>query len=92
MSAEKITGRALWATVACKVARELALCVGGFGHTIGTTAEEFGHAALMVEQHYGRRYEDLTGVNLAGVTDEPDLYRGAREEELAIDEDDHDAV
>lgn len=91
MSAEKLTTRALFATTGLKVARELLLCAAGFGNSVGKTLDELAYAALMMEQHFGRRYEDLTGVNLAGVTDEPDLYRGGREEEIGVaDEEDED--
>lgn len=91
MSAEKLTARAVFAAASLKVMRELMLLGAGIGHSVGATFEGISHSVLMVEQHYGRRYEDLTGVNLGGFTDESDVYRGGRETELVnVDEEDEE--
>lgn len=86
MSVEKIAARAVLATAACKIGRELASCGAGIFHSIGETCDEIANAVLMVEQHFGRRYEDVTGVNLAGLTPEPQLYRGEREEQVGVED------
>ena len=60
----------------------------------GSLLRELSKAAWMVESHFGRRYESITGVDLAESVDEPGyLYRGwsdGEEELVEVDEDEED--
>jgi hypothetical protein len=71
VSAEKLTNKALWSVVACKVVGDTIWGVSAAFRTAGFTANTvanwvdcFGRTALMVESHFGKRYEDLTGRSL----------------------------
>jgi transposase-like protein len=71
VSVEKMTSKALWSVVACKVVGDTIWGVSAAARTVGFTANTvanwvdcFGRTALMVESHYGKRYEDLTDRSL----------------------------
>jgi hypothetical protein len=81
-SVEKMVGRSLRRTVALKIVREVVLGIGQVFRSVADTADEVGNAVFFAEQEQARRYERLTGTNLASFTSDSATYGGERQEEL----------
>lgn len=88
MSVEKLTGRALWSVVAMKVVGDTIWGTSAAIRTIGFAANTLanaidchGRTALMIESHFGKRYEDLTGRSLGIASSAPGRH-AMRDDEL----------
>jgi len=93
VSVEQLTNRALWSVVACKMVGDTiwgvsSACrtVGFVGNTVGNWVDCFGRTALMVESHYGKRYEDITGRSLGIAAAAPGRHAMSRGEQMAPEE------
>lgn len=73
-----MTRRAMWNVVAYKLSGDTILAAGNVVRRVGGVCEELGllltsyrATLLMVECHYGQRYQDLTGRNLGFAISQP---------------------
>jgi hypothetical protein len=71
---QRIGGRALCAVVCARVVGTLLVESASLLH-------ELGKAAWMVESHFGRRYQVVTGVDLAETVGEPGYVYAELEED-----------
>jgi hypothetical protein len=79
---ERIGARSLCAVVAARLVGTAFCEAGNVLHSAGHSLGEFGKVAWMVESHFGRRYQTVTGVDLAETVGEPGyVYADADDED-----------
>jgi hypothetical protein len=88
MSVERLVMRALLLTSGARLVSTGVQGIAGIVLSTGRLIEDAAQSFVLVESHFGREYEKLTGQDLAELLGEPGLYEGdPQTEELVEGED-----